>query len=472
VTSYLGNDLPWPQLDSRTVVGHSLHLCVACHPAAASVSVQEQGWTGRSSASARLGNLPSFPPSALLRYAQTWGAQRGYLKDPAHIRELLPLPNALNSLCYVLRCISDKHHTHPEKLSGPNMHTADVPEVLCEDEWSSLQEVIVGRAEHSQFPGEPHDHIGAIMPPEHIDQFRPGNPFPAEIVREADKELNNLSAFLKHRGIKVHRPSLVDWRKVGGYTASMPRDALLVVGCTIIESCFAWRCRRNEVQLAYGSIIDQLEASGQYAVIRAPAIARENDVYITGTSPRNSRWQINESRPAFDAADFIRCGNFVIGQRSHVTNASGIAYLRQHLAQGQRRVALPEIDCPSAMHIDATFLPLRRGLAIYNPLHTDKERLQHVRELRDWELVPIGREPPTREWPPLYMTSPEIRMNVLSLDEQTVIVEEDDKEMANLLEGLEMKTVKMPFKHVQSLGGSFHCATLDLRRGARENRVV
>jgi glycine amidinotransferase len=239
------------------------------------------------------------------------------------------------------------------------------------------------------------------------------------------------------------------------------------VGNTIIESCFAWRCRRNEVQLAYGSIVDQLEASGQYAVIRAPTIARENDVYITDTSATNSRWRINDSRPAFDAADFVRCGKFVVGQRSHVTNASGIAYLSQHLAQGQRTVVLPEIDCPSAMHIDATFLPLRRGLAIYNPLHTNTERLQRVRELRDWKLMPIGREPPTREWPPLCMTSPEIRMNVLSLDEQTVLIEENDKEMAELFEGLGIETVKMPFKHVQSLGGSFHCATLDLRRGAK-----
>lgn len=341
------------------------------------------------------------------------------------------------------------------------------PTILCEDEWSPLQEVIVGRAEHSHFPSEPRDHLEAIMPTEHLDQFRAGNPFPLQIVQEADKELNNLAALLEKRGVKVHRPSLVDWGKVGGYTSSMPRDALLVVGNTIIESCFAWNCRRQEIHLAYRAILDRLEASGQYMVVRAPAVDPQANLYSGTDDPAlpKSGWRINETRPAFDAADFIRCGSFLVGQRSHVTNASGIAYLQQLLNRDRRRIVFPDIDCPAAMHIDATFLPLRRGLAIYNPLYTSEASLRQVHDLRSWDLVSIGREPQTRAWPPLFMTSPEIRMNVLSLDENTVLVEEDDEEMAKLFSGLGLEVVKLPFKHVQSLGGSFHCATVDLRRG-------
>lgn len=334
---------------------------------------------------------------------------------------------------------------------------------VCHNEWDSLREVIVGRAEHSYFPSEPRDHLEVIMPPEYMNEFRKDNPFPPEIVMKANQELDALASLLTNRGVKVHRPSLVDWGQAGGYTGAMPRDALLVVDDMIVESCFAWKCRRNEVRLAYSDILDGLEASGQYTVIRAPTVGEEDDVYAD-ISEKNP-WRINESRPAFDAADFIRCGDFLIGQRSHVTNARGVAYVQQVLADVGQRIVFPEIDCPSAMHIDATFMPLRDGLAIYNPVYTDIARLRRIQELRSWKLVPIGQEPASRAWPPLYMTSPEIRMNVLSLDENTVLVEEDDKEMVSLFKRLHLEVVTMPFKHVQCLGGSFHCATLDLRRG-------
>lgn len=351
--------------------------------------------------------------------------------------------------------------------SSSDVQTNHAPPILCEDEWSPLQEVIVGRAEHSYFPSEPRDYMEAIMPAEHLDRFKPGNPFPTQIVQEADKELNNLAAFLESQGVKVHRPRLVDWGKVGGYTGSMPRDALLVVGNTIIESCFAWSCRRDEVHLAYRGILDRLEASGQYVVVRAPVSDPQEDLYAADPARQNCCWRINDTRPTFDAADFVRCGRFLVGQRSHVTNASGVAYLQQLLNGDRRRITFPDIDCPAAMHIDATFLPLRRGLAIYNPLYTSEACLRRVQELRSWDLVPIDREEPQgRVWPPLYMTSSEIRMNVLSLDEHTVLVEEDDEDMVALIRGLGFDVVRLPFKHVQSLGGSFHCATVDLRRGS------
>jgi N-dimethylarginine dimethylaminohydrolase len=130
-----------------------------------------------------------------------------------------------------------------------------------------------------------------------VDQFRPGNPFLESVVEEADKELNNLASLLDLRGIKVHRPRLVDWGKVGGYTGTMPRDALLVVGDTIIESCFARKCRRDEVQLAYGNTMDTLQHAKHYNIVRVPLPEEHCDLFRIEESSAEP-WQINNSRPA------------------------------------------------------------------------------------------------------------------------------------------------------------------------------
>lgn len=95
--------------------------------------------------------------------------------------------------------------------------------IFCEDEFSRLEEVIVGRAEFSHFPSERMSVMASIVPRYHLDEFRPNNPFPAHIVQKAQEELDNFAAVLTSLDVKVRRPDLVDWGKVGGYTAAMPR---------------------------------------------------------------------------------------------------------------------------------------------------------------------------------------------------------------------------------------------------------
>ena len=62
------------------------------------------------------------------------------------------------------------------------------------------------------------------------------------------------------------------------------------------------------------------------------------------------------------------------------------------------------------------------------------------------------------------MTSGWLLMNVLSLDEKRVIVEAGDIELADYNRKLGMEPIPCPFQHVHSIGGSFHCATVDLAR--------
>ena len=110
--------------------------------------------------------------------------------------------------------------------------------------------------------------IQVTMPKEHWAKLWPNHPFDSKLLAQVKSELDGLAALLLKEGegcsigagrltiqainlptlgVTVYRPSLVDWGSIGGYTAAMPRDALLTVGRHVIESPFAWNCRRHEI---------------------------------------------------------------------------------------------------------------------------------------------------------------------------------------------------------------------------------
>lgn len=339
------------------------------------------------------------------------------------------------------------------------------PSVSADDEWSQLRSVIVGRAENSCFPSEPSRMIEATMPIKHHASFQKNAPFPAYILERADAELNQLVAVLEREGVQVHRPEMVDWFKTGGYTGSMPRDGLMTVGRTIIEAPFAWGCRSQEVDLAYLAILKELAQDRSVRVVRAPKPPLPDTLYDDISSDDNTapEWAINNNRPAFDAADFMRFGKTLLGQFSNVTNRKGVEYLQAHIPEGYS-VEILEVNDPTAMHIDATITPLRDGLLVYHPERVTEAALRKHRVLKDWDLRPFPFTPQVPEQPPLFMTSAWLAMNVLVLDGRKVLVEEQDVEFSRWIEELGMIPVPCPFRHVNSIGGSFHCATVDLVR--------
>ncbi|EPS45981.1 hypothetical protein H072_3 [Dactylellina haptotyla CBS 200.50] len=339
------------------------------------------------------------------------------------------------------------------------------PSIQADDEWSPLKAVIVGRAGRASFPAAHPAMIKATMPTEHIHRFLPNTPFPRDIVDRAEAELDSLAAILKAEGVRVYRPLAgIDWVAEGGYTGAMPRDGLISIRNTLIEAPFAWSCRSKEIKIAYGQMLRQLAIEDENARIVYRSAETFADNLINESWDEKNPWVINNSRPAFDAADFMRFGSTILGQYSHVTNQAGVDYLRSHLPAGYR-VEMLDVNDPHAMHIDATILPLRKGLLVYHPYKVTEEALRAHEVLADWNLVPFPFIPQAPDRPPLYMTSAWLPLNALVLDGERVIVEASDKRTIEFYEELGMKCIKCPFKHVNSIGGSFHCATVDLVRG-------
>jgi glycine amidinotransferase len=182
--------------------------------------------------------------------------------------------------------------------------------------------------------------------------------------------------------------------------------------------------------------------------------------YVLPEAGPPETYVVTEHEPVFDAADFVRCGRDLFVLRSHVTNARGIAWLRDHLAPDYR-IHEVESTCNNPMHIDSTFMPLAPGKVLVNPDHIDVERLPDC--IKGWEiLVPPQPDPDAN--PILSMCSAWLSMNVLMLDEKRVVVESSQPSMVKALEGWGFEPIPCAFKHYAAFGGSFHCATLDVRR--------
>jgi glycine amidinotransferase len=339
------------------------------------------------------------------------------------------------------------------------------------NEWDLLEEAIVGRLE------------GATIPPNHpvvtfnvpravarIYRFVGGLRYPQLLREPAQRELDTFIHILESEGVKVRRPDPMDfrarvktpfWRSTGFCTAC-PRDGFLVVGDEIIETPMAWRSRYFEAYAYRRLFKEYFEAGARWTAAPKPQLldALYDPDYRTPEQGEPLRYVIDESELVFDAADFVRCGRDLFVTRSNVTNALGIEWLRRHLGEDY---AIHEIEteCRQPMHIDSSFVPLAPGKVLVNPEYIDTRKLPPI--LKTWDLLVAPRPDPVRGGV-ASMVSDWISLNVLMLDEKRAIVEKSQPSMTKALQDWGFETIPCSFMHYSPFGGSFHCATLDVRR--------
>jgi len=113
------------------------------------------------------------------------------------------------------------------------------------------------------------------------------------------------------------------------------------------------------------------------------------------------------------------------------------------------------------MHIDATFQPLAPGKLLINP-----ERVVNVPDMFEkagWDVL-VCPEPEMPESHPMYNCSRWIMMNVVMLDETRVVVSAGEKRFARQLRDWGFEPIECPFWDFETIGGGFHCASVDIRR--------
>jgi len=352
------------------------------------------------------------------------------------------------------------------------------------DEFSPLKHIIIGRPDNCCIP--PDEPASTYKIPHDSDMKGTSGPRPEYTVHAAQKEMDNLCDLLKSHGIQVDRPDPVDWTKLiktpwfesGTEFGCMPaRDVLLTVGNEILEAPMSYRSRWFEYRayrdILYSYWLQDLDFKWE----AAPKPRLSNDTYKSNYLDEHDRADMSKrlekmhnkdfvtkdwEEPLFDAADVLRLGKDLFVQHGFTTNLAGIEWLRRHFPN-HRVHAVNFPNDPYPIHIDATFVPLRPGLIINNPVRRLPDEQRKVFHDNGWEILDAAT-PAHAEPPPLCYSSVWLSMNCLIVDEKHVIVEESEVHQIQQMKDLGMEPIPIPFRNSYAFGGGLHCASADVYR--------
>jgi len=299
------------------------------------------------------------------------------------------------------------------------------------NEWDPLEAVVVGDATAANWP-----MTDPIFREEARTSLWKETPAPSghvhqKIVDQANRELDILSETLSRRGVSVYRPAPMDFPKRNGMYNYCPRDRLLIAGDVVVDVNMMYPCRNQEIE-NYNQILDLAQT-----VVTMP---RDQDMTL-------------------DAANICRLGNTWLFLESASGNRAAYEWL---LAQFPN-INIELCNFYSGVHIDSTITPLREGLVLLNAARVNEDNCP--RAFQDWERIYVREDQiVAQDFYKYPYASKWIAMNMLAVDPETVIIDAAQTQLIELLKSKGIDSIPLTLSHSRTLGGGFHCVTLDIRR--------
>jgi len=297
------------------------------------------------------------------------------------------------------------------------------------NEWDPLKEVVVGSASHANWPVN--DPVFSQESKKTLwkETPVPSGPVPQWIIDEANEDLQILADTLVQLGITVHRPGDMNFQKLDGMYNYCPRDRLIVAGDTVVDTAMMYPCRDREIQALYEVV----------------------------TSAKEFKTMPRDRRMVLDAANVCRLGKTWLYLLSDSGNEIALAWLRQQFPE----IEIEACNFYAGVHIDSTVVPLREGLVMLNGARVTEDTCPRV--FKKWDKIYVDdvvaqgfhNYPYASKW---------IAMNMLVVDPHTVIVDKNQPELIRTLEQWNFTCIPLELRHSRTLGGGFHCVTLDLHR--------
>lgn len=319
--------------------------------------------------------------------------------------------------------------------------------MFSSNEWDPLKKVIVGRADYAKIP--PLDislrtvNYANILDPDDIPE---GN-YPQQVIDEANEDLGIFCKFLTDAGVEVVRPNNVPTE----YYNYCPRDLVVVHNDKSLAAPMALKSRDTEF----------MHIASHLSNLTVAPNPQDMELYNLNCVGDPEILALKEYYPKFDAANVLRANNDFLYLVSNSGNKAGAELLRNefnvnvHLLEGVY----------SYMHIDSTVAFLREGLMLLNPSRiTDINLLPEPFRSWDYIMCPEPIETITDHYQGYCNSSKWINMNLLSINPNLAVIEENQHNLREELEKHNIECAMLPMRQQRTLGGGFHCVTLDLVR--------
>ena len=297
------------------------------------------------------------------------------------------------------------------------------------DEWSPLKKIVVGDATHANWPVLDPVFSRESEKTTWTETPVPSGPVPQHIIDETNEDLNKLAMVLSSLGVEVLRPDPMNFQVHDGMYNYCPRDRLLVYGDAIVDPAMMYPCRDMELQCYY----DIVDSATHYHFM-----------------PRNEGMIL-------DAANICRLGDKML----FLESASGNRKAYEWLCGVFPNVTIELCNFYTGVHIDSTIVPLREGLVLLNGNRVNESNCPRV--FADWEKIFVDEVVPQEFYQYPY-ASKWIALNMLVIDPTTVICDKKQASLARTLEKKGFTVIPMELRHSRTLGGGFHCVTLDIWR--------
>ena len=303
--------------------------------------------------------------------------------------------------------------------------------VSTTNEYGELRSALVGAVDNFAWPvDDTAFNTDVYENTEYSETGFINQPLSNKVINEAKEDLQKLVDTLEGRGIKVYRPTTNE-----PHWANSARDILLTVGNNVIQCPTPFTTRANEIDL-YPEI-KQMECN----IIKAP---RPNSI----------------DDPMFDAANVLKVGDKLVYSLSHSANEAGATWLQEQVGTAFEVIKWHEVKY-KITHIDSTLLSCGKNTIIANGERLNVDTLPAF--MRDYKIIWVNDCVP-REFDYFPFCSKWIGMNVLSLDPETIIVDEIQTNFIEQLKQAKFNVVALPMRQSRTLGGGFHCVTCDLER--------
>ena len=295
------------------------------------------------------------------------------------------------------------------------------------NEYSELKSIIVGSVENMSWPTDDNEFNRSIDRSTFPGTLTRGT-LPKQVSEEATEDLDRLVQILENRDIEVYRP-LTD-QPHWAYSA---RDILLTVGDMVIQCPTPFDSRANELEL-YPFLND-------CNIIKAPR-------------PRT------DDAPRFDAANILKVDDKLIYSLSHSANDAGADWLQKTVGNAYEVIKWQVVDY-EITHIDSTLLTLDKNTVIVNASRVKEQDLPNF--MQNYKKIWID-DVVSRDFHNFPYASKWIGMNILSLDPETVLMDDIQTDLKEKLEANKFNVITTPMRQSRTLGGGFHCVTNDLER--------